>query len=63
MCIRDRTLRRLLEIVNLELGPFTVMENELAGTLRAHAQELVTAGRAEQVPRDGPAAWNVAPRR
>jgi glyoxylase-like metal-dependent hydrolase (beta-lactamase superfamily II) len=59
----ELTLRRLLEIVNLELGPFTVMENELAGTLRAHAQELVTAGRAEQVPREGPAAWNVAPRR
>ena len=59
----ELSLRGLLETANPKLGPFTVMENELAGTLRAHAQELVTAGRAEQVPREGPAAWNVAPRR
>jgi glyoxylase-like metal-dependent hydrolase (beta-lactamase superfamily II) len=46
----ELTLRGLLEISNPELGPFTVMENELAGTLRAHLRELVSAGRAEEVP-------------
>jgi glyoxylase-like metal-dependent hydrolase (beta-lactamase superfamily II) len=45
----ELTLRGLLEISNPELGPFTVMENELAGTLRAHLRELVSAGRAEEV--------------
>ena len=35
------------------------MENELAGTLRAHVQELVTAGRAEEVTGEGPTAWNI----
>jgi glyoxylase-like metal-dependent hydrolase (beta-lactamase superfamily II) len=54
----ELTLRGLVEIANTELGPFTVMENELAGTLRAHVRELVAAGRAEEVLWDGPAAWN-----
>ena len=49
-------LRGLLEATNPELGPFTVMENELAGTLRAHARELVAAGRATEVSGE-PAAW------
>ena len=53
----ELTLRRLLEISNPELGPFTVMQNELAGTLRAHAQELVGAGRAEEVAGEGPPSW------
>jgi hypothetical protein len=52
------TLRGLLEISNPMLGPFTVMENELAGTLRAHLRELVAAERAEEVPGDVPPAWN-----
>ena len=49
-------LRGLLEATNPMLGPFTVMENELAGTLRAHARELVAAGRAEEVS-ESPAIW------
>ena len=49
-------LRGLLEATNPTLGPFTVMENELAGTLRAHARELVAAGRAEEV-HESPAIW------
>jgi glyoxylase-like metal-dependent hydrolase (beta-lactamase superfamily II) len=54
----DLTLRGLLDISNPQLGPFTVMENELAGTLRAHLRELVAAGRAEELPGAGPPAWN-----
>jgi glyoxylase-like metal-dependent hydrolase (beta-lactamase superfamily II) len=54
----ELTLRGLLEISNPELGPFTVMQNELAGTLRAHLRELVAAGRAEEVAGEGPPAWN-----
>lgn len=50
-------LRGLLEATNPELGPFTVMENELAGTLRAHARELVAKGRAEEVQGSEPVIW------
>lgn len=50
-------LRELLRVTNPTLGPFTVMENELAGTLCAHARELVAAGRVAEVPGDGPVAW------
>ena len=53
----ELNLRGLLEATNPELGPFTVMENELAGTLRAHARELVAAGRAEEVSGSGTAIW------
>jgi glyoxylase-like metal-dependent hydrolase (beta-lactamase superfamily II) len=53
----ELTLRGLLETSNRELGPFTAMQNELAGTLRAHAQELVASGRAEEVSGKEPAAW------
>lgn len=49
-------LRGLLEATNPMLGPFTVMENELAGTLRAHARELVAVGRAEEIS-GSPAIW------
>ena len=49
-------LHGLLEATNPTLGPFTVMENELAGTLRAHAREFVAVGRAEEV-HEGPAIW------
>jgi hypothetical protein len=47
-----------MDISNPQLGPFTVMENELAGTLRAHLRELVAAGRAEELPGADPPAWN-----
>lgn len=53
----ELNLRELLQATNPELGPFTVMENELAGTLRAHARELVAAGRAVEVPGSGPGTW------
>jgi glyoxylase-like metal-dependent hydrolase (beta-lactamase superfamily II) len=49
-------LHGLLEATNPTLGPFTVMENELAGTLRAHARELVAADRAEEV-HESPVIW------
>ena len=55
----ELTLRELLAISNPELGPFTVMENELAGTLRAHLRELVAAGRAEETPGEDPPAWRL----
>jgi glyoxylase-like metal-dependent hydrolase (beta-lactamase superfamily II) len=55
----DLTLRGLLEISNPELGPFTVMDNELAGTLRAHLREQVSAGRAEEVPGGGRPVWRL----
>jgi glyoxylase-like metal-dependent hydrolase (beta-lactamase superfamily II) len=54
----ELTLRGLLETSNPELGPFTVMQNELAGTLRAHVEELVATGRAVEVAGDGLPAWN-----
>jgi glyoxylase-like metal-dependent hydrolase (beta-lactamase superfamily II) len=50
-------LPELLERTNPELGPFTVMENELAGTLRAHARELVAAGRVEEHNARGRVVW------
>jgi glyoxylase-like metal-dependent hydrolase (beta-lactamase superfamily II) len=53
----ESTLRDLLKTSNPELGPFTVMQNELAGTLRAHVQELVAAGRAHEVQAEGPPSW------
>jgi glyoxylase-like metal-dependent hydrolase (beta-lactamase superfamily II) len=52
----ELNLRGLLEATNPMLGPFTVMENELAGTLRAHARELVAVGRAEEIS-ESPAIW------
>jgi glyoxylase-like metal-dependent hydrolase (beta-lactamase superfamily II) len=54
----ELTLRGLLEISNPELGPFTVMQNELAGTLRAHLQELVAAGGAGEASGEGFPAWH-----
>ena len=53
----ELTLRELLLASNPELGPFTVMQNELAGTLRAHLQELVASGRAEELRGKAPPAW------
>ena len=59
----ELNLRGLLEAANPELGPFTVMENELAGTLRAHVRQLVAAGQAEEVPGSTPATWKATPGR
>jgi glyoxylase-like metal-dependent hydrolase (beta-lactamase superfamily II) len=59
----ELNLRGLLETANPELGPFTVMENELAGTLRAHVRELVAAGQGEEVPGRKPTAWKATARR
>ncbi|ABG03502.1 beta-lactamase-like protein [Rubrobacter xylanophilus DSM 9941] len=50
-------LRNLLELAGPRLGPFTAMENELAGTLRAHLRELVAAGRAREAPGGGGTVW------
>lgn len=55
----ELTLRELVETSNPELGPFTVMENELAGTLRAHLWELAASGRVEEVPGEEPPAWRI----
>ena len=51
------TLRGLLETSSPELGPFSVMENELAGTLRAHLREMVATGGALEIQGEGPSAW------
>jgi glyoxylase-like metal-dependent hydrolase (beta-lactamase superfamily II) len=59
----ELTLRRLLETANPRLGPFTVMENELAGTLRAHARELVAAGQVEEASGSEPTLWRATARR
>jgi glyoxylase-like metal-dependent hydrolase (beta-lactamase superfamily II) len=59
----ELSLRGLLETANPELGPFTVMENELAGTLRAHTRELVAAGQVEEVPGSEPTVWRATMRR
>ena len=53
---RELSLRGRLEATNPTLGSFTVIENELAGTLRAHVRELVAAGRAEEVS-ESSAIW------
>jgi glyoxylase-like metal-dependent hydrolase (beta-lactamase superfamily II) len=42
------SLAELLDRTGDELGPFTSMPNELAGTLRAHLDRLVGQGRARQ---------------
>ncbi len=51
------TLAVLLSRLNPELGPFTSMPNELGGTIRAHLQELVAAGAAEEGAGASPPAW------
>ncbi len=56
-------LHGLLEVTNPRLGPFTVMKNELAGTLRAHARELVARGRAEEISEGGRTVWKSVARR
>ncbi|QYJ16754.1 hypothetical protein Rxycam_02589 [Rubrobacter xylanophilus DSM 9941] len=54
------SLRGLLELAGPQLGPFTAMENELAGTLRAHLWELVAAGGAREVSEEGGTVWRFA---
>ncbi len=44
------TLPELLALGDAQLGPFTSMPNELAGSLRAHLRELVRQGRAQEDP-------------
>jgi len=51
------TLGGLLARLNPELGPFTSMPNELCGMIRAHLQELVAAGDAEDIAGASPSAW------
>jgi glyoxylase-like metal-dependent hydrolase (beta-lactamase superfamily II) len=46
----ELTLSHLLELGDPQLGPFTSMPNELAGSLRAHLRELVRQGRALEDP-------------
>ena len=51
------TLGQLLARLNPQLGPFTSMPNELCGPIRAHLDELVAAGAAEEVAGAAPPAW------
>jgi glyoxylase-like metal-dependent hydrolase (beta-lactamase superfamily II) len=44
------TLADALELADPQLGPFTSMPNELAGSLRAHLREFVCQGRAQEDP-------------
>ena len=44
------TLSEALELADPQLGPFTSMPNELAGSLRAHLREFVRQGRAREDP-------------
>jgi hypothetical protein len=46
----ELTLPQVLELGDAQLGPFTSMPNELAGSLRAHLRELVRQGRAQEDP-------------
>jgi glyoxylase-like metal-dependent hydrolase (beta-lactamase superfamily II) len=46
----ELTLPEVLAIGDAQLGPFTSMPNELAGSLRAHLRELVREGHAEEDP-------------
>ena len=46
----ELTLPEVLELGDQQLGPFTSMANELAGSLRAHLRDLVQRGRAEEDP-------------
>ncbi len=46
----ELTLPEVLELGDQQLGPFTSMPNELAGSLRAHLRDLVRQGRAAEDP-------------
>ena len=46
----ELSLPEILALADPQLGPFTSMPNELAGSLRAHLRELVREGRAEENP-------------
>ena len=46
----ELTLAELLALADPQLGPFTSMPNELAGSLRAHLREFVRQGRAQEDP-------------
>lgn len=46
----ELTLAEVLAVADPQLGPFTSMSNELAGSLRAHLREFVRQGRAHEDP-------------
>jgi glyoxylase-like metal-dependent hydrolase (beta-lactamase superfamily II) len=46
----ELTLAEVLALADPQLGPFTSMPNELAGSLRAHLQDFVRQGRAQEDP-------------
>jgi glyoxylase-like metal-dependent hydrolase (beta-lactamase superfamily II) len=46
----ELTLPEVFELGDAQLGPFTSMPNELAGSLRAHLRELVRQGRTDEDP-------------
>lgn len=46
----ELSLPEILALADPQLGPFTSMPNELAGSLRAHLRELVRQGRAQENP-------------
>ena len=54
---REVTLGGLLTRLGPTLGPFTSMANELCGPLRAHLDELVASGQAEEVAGSDVPAW------
>ncbi len=57
----ELTLQEALAKADPQLGPFTSMPNELAGSLRAHLRQLVKEGRAEEDPSG--LRWTTADRR
>ncbi len=54
---QPRTLREVLAVADPVLGPFPVMGNELAGTVRAHLRELVAEGAAYETATAGRTVW------
>jgi len=54
---QPRTLRAALALADPLLGPFPVMGNELAGTVRAHLRELVAEGVAHETAVAGRTVW------
>lgn len=51
------TLAGLLAALDPILGPFTSMDNELGGPIRAHLHELAAAGQLAAIPDRQPPAW------
>jgi glyoxylase-like metal-dependent hydrolase (beta-lactamase superfamily II) len=55
------TLAGLLATLDARLGPFTSMAVELGAPIRAHLNELVALGQAEEIPGRNPPAWRAKP--